>query len=396
MNNPVLNAAKTALSKQLQISDPTLIYKHFLKYPNLCSKELLQNENYQEILNKLIFLGGFHERRNCGTIIKDMVANCLRQFRDLEPNLDISNLVQLFLTLSNVLIYDEKIITYILNQLKQKQDQIQVKQLQSISHCFYKLGIQDQYWPDLMHQKVLSYSKVFGIQDLVQYIHIVSNQVLLNNVQEERLFQLLELLQYKFIHQKKHIYLSKFQFQFTQLLFNLYPELIKQKYDYPYCNEDNRYKIFFNNFKKYYQICRLLLDRKESNISVDYFENDNFPNLIRTKDDLIEKKQSQFEQNIEQLLKRLKLNYKCQQKISIYDIDFFVENSFLINCNGPTHYIENLEKEVLRKSPNFFMQQRHLKQLDNYKIIDLDFYFWDKYDTSDKYTQEFKKLLNLI
>ncbi|CAD8060326.1 unnamed protein product [Paramecium sonneborni] len=396
MNNPVFIAAKTALSKQLKIADPTEMYKYFVTYPNLCSKEQLQKENPIEILNKLIFLGGFHERRNCGTIIKDMVANCLRQFRNFEPDLDVSNLVQLFLTLSNVLLYDEKLINLILNQLKQKQDQIQIKQLQSITHCLFKLGIQDQYWPNLMHQKVMRYSQVFGIQDLVQHIHIVSNQVLLNNCQEERLFQLLELLQYKFLHQKKHIYLSKFQFQYTQLLFNLYPELIKQNYDHPYCNEDNKYKIFFDQFKKDYQICRLLLDRKVNSITVDYFENDNFPNLIRIKDDVIEKKKSLFEQNIEQLLKSLKLHYQQQKKICIYEIDFFVENKFLLNCNGPTHYIQNLDKEVLRISPNFLMQQRHLGQLDNYQIIDLDFYIWDKYDTSDKYTQEFKKLLNLM
>lgn len=34
----------------------------------------------------------------------------------------------------------------------------------------------------------------------------------------------------------------------------------------------------------------MLLDRKNSNLTVDYFENDNFPNLIRIKDDVIEKK----------------------------------------------------------------------------------------------------------
>lgn len=39
----------------------------------------------------------------------------------------------------------------------------------------------------------------------------------------------------------------------------------------------------------------MLLDRKDSNITIDYFENDNFPNLIRTKDDLIEKKKTSFE-----------------------------------------------------------------------------------------------------
>ncbi|CAD8141135.1 unnamed protein product [Paramecium octaurelia] len=396
MNNPIFNAAKVALSKQLKIADPTEMYKHFLKFPSLCSNEMLKKETHQEIFNKIIFLGGFHERRNCGITIKEMVANCLRQYRNLEPELDIPHLVQLFLTLSNVLLYDDKLIRNILNQLKNKQDQIQIKQLQSISHCLYKLGIKDQFWPDLMHKNVIIYTQVFGIQDLVQHIHIVSNQVLLNEFQEEKLYQLLELLQYKFVSQKKHIYLSKFQFQYTQLMFNLYPELIKQKYNNPYCDKDNKYSIFFDHFCKDYQVCRMLLDRKDNNMTIDYFENDNFPNLIRTKDDVIEKRISSFELNIEQLLKKLNLNYKHQQKLSIYEIDFCVEDKFLINCNGPTHFIQNLDKEVIRKSPNCLMQQRHLKQLDNYQIIDLDFHIWDKYDTQDKYTKEFKKLLNLM
>ncbi|CAD8147126.1 unnamed protein product [Paramecium pentaurelia] len=396
MNNPVFNAAKIALSKQMKIADSIELYKYFLNFPSLCSIDQLKQDTHQEILQKLIFLGGFHERRNCGIIIKDMVTNCLRQFRNFEPDLDIPNLVQLFLTLSNVLLYDEKLINFILNQLKNKQDQIQIKQLQSISHCLYKLGIKDEFWPDLMHQKVVSYTQVFGIQDLVQHIHIVSNQVLLNDFQEEKLIQLLELLQQKFVNQKKHIFLSKFQFQYTQLMFNLYPELIKQNYDHPKCDQNNKYKIFFDYFYKDYQICRMLLDRKDSNITIDYFENDNFPNLIRTKDDLIEKKKTSFEQNIEQLLKRFNLQYQYQHKLSIYEIDFFVENKFLINCNGPTHFVQNLDKKVIRKSPNCLMQQRHLKQLDNYQIIDIDFHIWDKYDTTDKYTREFKKLLNLI
>ncbi|CAD8049109.1 unnamed protein product [Paramecium primaurelia] len=396
MNNPVFNAAKIALSKQMKIADSIELYRYFLKFPSLCSIDQLKQDTHQEILQKLIFLGGFHERRNCGIIIKDMVTNCLRQFKNFEPDLDIPNLVQLFLTLSNVLLYDEKLINFILNQLKNKQDQIQIKQLQSISHCLYKLGIKDQFWPDLMHQKVVNYTQVFGIQDLVQHIHIVSNQVLLNDFQEEKLIQLLELLQQKFVNQKKHIFLSKFQFQYTQLMFNLYPELIKQNYDHPQCDQNNKYKIFFDYFCKDYQICRMLLDRKDSNITIDYFENDNFPNLIRTKDDLIEKKKTSFEQNIEQLLKRLNLQYQYQHKLSIYDIDFFVENKFLINCNGPTHFVQDLNKKVIRKSPNCLMQQRHLKQLDNYQIIDIDFHIWDKYDTTDKYTREFKKLLNLM
>ncbi|CAK82123.1 unnamed protein product (macronuclear) [Paramecium tetraurelia] len=396
MQNPIFNAAKAALTKQLKIEDPILMYKHFLKSPFLCSNEMLKKETHQELFNKIIFLGGFHERRNCGVIIKEMIANCFRQYRNFEPALDISNLVQLFLTLSNVLLYDDKLICFILNQLKSKQDQIQIKQLQSISHCLYKLGIKDQFWPELMHKNVIICSQVFGIQDLVQHIHIASNQVLLSDFQEEKLFQLLEILQNKFMSSKKHIYLSKFQYQFTQLMFNLYPELIMQKYDYPQCNKDNKYRAFFDYFCKDYQICRMLLDRKENNMTVDYFENDNFPNLIRTKDDVIEKKISSFESNIEQLIKKLNLKYKYQQKVAIYEIDFFVEDKFLINCNGPTHFIQNLDKEVLRKSPNWLMQQRHLKQLDNYQIIDLDFQIWDQYDTSDKYTKEFKKLLNLM
>lgn len=43
----------------------------------------------------------------------------------------------------------------------------------------------------------------------------------------------------------------------------------------------------------------------------------------------------------------------------IYDIDFLVENKYIVNCNGPLHFITTLEDEIKDKSLNSYMQLRY-------------------------------------
>lgn len=42
--------------------------------------------------------------------------------------------------------------------------------------------------------------------------------------------------------------------------------------------------------------------------------------------------------------------------MAIYDVDFLVDNQIVLNCNGPVHFIEDLDGNVLSASPNHLMQ----------------------------------------
>lgn len=54
-----------------------------------------------------------------------------------------------------------------------------------------------------------------------------------------------------------------------------------------------------------------------------------------------------------------------------------------MNCNGPVHFIETLEGDRVGISPNFQMQNRHLKYL-NKKIVNLDYFKWGKIELKEK------------
>jgi hypothetical protein len=57
MNNPIFNAARTFLSKKYQILNPSDLYKHLVRTPSLCHADTLKNDDWEELLSKLVFLG---------------------------------------------------------------------------------------------------------------------------------------------------------------------------------------------------------------------------------------------------------------------------------------------------------------------------------------------------
>ncbi|CAD8154988.1 unnamed protein product [Paramecium octaurelia] len=398
MNNPIFNTARIFLQNKYHFATPLELFKHLITNSSYFQTLRLKNDSNDELLYKLIFIAGFHERRNCGNVVKEFSQNCLIQIRDRieDMSMDIPTLIQAFLAMSNVLLDDEKIVSSILKQLKDQEDQITLKQFHSIQHCLYKLGRQNNYWSQKACDAMTHNLTTIVIQDYVQYLHIASNLYQIGLFQEEHLIKLLDILYYKLGKQQKHIYLSKFTFQFAQMMFNLYPEIINQPLNQLSCNQHTPFELYFQFLKRDYQVCRQILQRKKIGVSIDYFENENFPYLLRLREDSISRTQTLLETEIIEILQKLQLKFNKFQKVLIYDVDFKVMDNYVINCNGPLHFISTLDGKIKQKSFNTMMQYRHLKALETQNVIDFDFFDWKQEDSMEFKISKIKTLLNLI
>ncbi|CAK75679.1 unnamed protein product (macronuclear) [Paramecium tetraurelia] len=398
MNNPIFNTARIFLQNKYHFPTPLELFKHLITNSSYFQTLSLKNDSNDELLYKLIFIAGFHERRNCGSIVKEFSQNCLIQIRDRieDMSLDIPTLIQAFLSMSNVLLDDEKIVSTILKQLKDQEDQITLKQFHSIQHCLYKLGRQNNYWSSKACDAMTNNLTTIIIQDYVQYLHIASNLYQFGLFQEEHLIKLLDILYYKLGKQQKHIYSSKFTFQFAQMMFNIYPEIINQPLNQLSCKPHTPFEMYFQFLKRDYQICRQILQRKNLGVTIDYFENENFPFLLRLRQDSISRTQTLLETEIIEILNKLQLKFLKFQKVLIYDVDFKVMDNYAINCNGPLHFISTLDGKIKQKSFNTMMQYRHLKALETPNVIDFDFFDWKQEDSMEFKISKIKTLLNLI
>ncbi|CAD8149304.1 unnamed protein product [Paramecium pentaurelia] len=180
------------------------------------------------------------------------------------------------------------------------------------------------------------------------------------------------------------------------MMFNLYPEIINQPLNQLSCNPNTPFQMYFQFLKRDYQVCRQILQRKKIGVSIDYFENENFPYLLRLREDSISRTQTLLEAEIIQILQKLQLKFLKFQKVLIYDIDFKVMDNYVINCNGPLHFISTLDGQIKQKSFNTVMQYRHLKALETQNVIDFDFFDWKEEDSLEYKISKIKKLLNLI
>ncbi|CAD8105390.1 unnamed protein product [Paramecium sonneborni] len=177
------------------------------------------------------------------------------------------------------------------------------------------------------------------------------------------------------------------------MIFNLYPEIIQQNYYNTKCPTDNPFHTYFHKLERNYRIARKIIDLKTGFQKADYFEYSNL-NFLNIPLDFKDTKLTNLELSVSFGLESLKIKFEKQKRIIIYDVDFVLPNNVILNCNGPMHFITNLQQQIIGYSQNHQTTIRHLIQ-GQYQIIGIDFNDWNSQITLQCKQNYLKKLINL-
>lgn len=194
-----------------------------------------------------------------------------------------------------------------------------------------------------------------------------------------------------------------------QIMLNYFPEISIEFFKddgsdkYEKClNLIEKNNIFMEFFPKFYEICQTSYYVCEMNsvlpqkITFSESNDKNIPSYFFSKN-LIKNKSSTFENNVCSTLDSLKIKYKKNIRIGIYEIDILVEakkKKIVLEINGDSHCIYSLEGGRFIKSPRLLMKMKHLKQLGIHKFALINFIEWENIDYSKTKRQEF--LINAI
>ncbi|CAD8062783.1 unnamed protein product [Paramecium sonneborni] len=225
-----------------------------------------------KLLYKLV--ASFYKKcKICGNIVKEYSQTFIIYIRNHlhDKSLDIPTLIQAFLTMRNFLIDDEKIVLIILKIIARlkRLDHFQIvlfylvlliqneNVIQIMLQNYQKLN----YHPNLRLCIILSYFQQFILNSFQQ--------------QEDHLINLLIILQTS-KQQIQFIYLSKFIFQFEQMMYNIYPEIINKLLI--------QLKIIQKLHEKLFLIFKTGLLDIQINLCKKKYEN--IPSLLSLREDL--------------------------------------------------------------------------------------------------------------
>lgn len=148
------------------------------------------------------------------------------------------------------------------------------------------------------------------------YLYIISNEFQMNLIGSSEITKHLDL----YINQIQGREYMKFQpktaFQTAQLMFNLYPEMLNHS-----AIDSNPFKEFYEKLLRSYEVSRMIIDRKQKGLQLEYTETNHYSQFIFKKD-LVIRQNAKFEQNIAELLDELGYKYTREKKLLIYEVDF--------------------------------------------------------------------------
>ncbi|CAD8145237.1 unnamed protein product [Paramecium pentaurelia] len=350
--------SKGYLSKKFNIKQPNELYREILNNFKLFQADELQKISTDELIHYIIFLGTHPERRNQGEKAKKITLECLKQYKKKMAKNTYEINSQILLSLSNVLLYDEQMVQEIIQQVDQDKETLSVKDMIKFQHCLYKLNIHNEKLSDYVYQKFIKQKEQVDYLEYIHDLHIRSNLLRMGFVNEQEVLSLLKGFQAKLNSSQNFYYTSKSCFQYCQLMYNLYPEIIEKPFLNLQPNDSNVFAPQFNDMLKDYIISKQLVDRKLFFQSFEYYLNCQNLNILKVKEDAIFRNLTQLEQNIQDLLN--KLNYKNARahRVLIYDVDYLVNQDIILTCNDPVHFVEDFNGKILTINPNHIMQSR--------------------------------------
>ncbi|CAK68849.1 unnamed protein product (macronuclear) [Paramecium tetraurelia] len=368
--------SKNYLSKKFKIKQPNELYRELLNNVKLFQVDELQKISTDELIHYIIFLGTFHERRNQGDKAKKITLECLKQYRKkmVKNSYEINS--QILLSLSNVLLYDEQMVQEIINQVDQDKETLSIKDLIKFQHCLYKLNIHNEKLSDFVLQNFIKQKDQVDYLEYIHDLHIRSNLLRMGFVDEQVISILLKGFQEKLNSSQNSYFTSKSCFQYCQLMYNLYPEIIDKPLLELKPEDGNVFAPQFNDMLKDYIISKKLVDHKKSFQSIEYYLNFQKLNILNIKEDIISRNLTNLEQDVQDLLNKLSYKNARAERVMIYDVDYLVNDDIILTCNDPVHFVEDLNGKILTINPNHIMQSRHLSATSKYKVYDINYHEW--------------------
>ncbi|CAD8160176.1 unnamed protein product [Paramecium pentaurelia] len=387
-----LFVSKNYLSKKFNVKQPNELYKQLLQNIHLFQADELKKISSDELIHYIIFFGTHPERRNQGEKAKKITLECLKQYKKKMTKNSYEINSQILLSLSNVLLYDEQMVQELVQQVDDDKENLSVKDMIKFQHCLYKLNIHNEKLSDYVLEKFLKQKEQVDYLEYIHDLHIRSNLYRMGQVDEKVILTLLKGFQTKLNSSQNFYYTSKSCFQYCQLMYNLYPEIIEKQFFELKPRDDNIFANQFNDMMKDYVISKQLVDRKKFYQSFEYYVNFHNLNILKAKEDAIMRSLTELEQNVQDLLN--KQNYKNSRahRVLIYDVDYLVNDNIILTCNDPVHFVEDFNGKILTINPNHIMQSRHLSATNKYKVFDINYHDW----THLSEQQKIDKLKSLI
>ncbi|CAD8076172.1 unnamed protein product [Paramecium sonneborni] len=368
--------SKNYLSKKFKIKQPNELYRQLLYKNQLFQEDSLQKVSTDDLIHFIIFFGTHPERRNQGEKAKKITLECLKQYKKkmIKNSYEINS--QILLSLSNVLLYDEQMVQEIVQQVDEEKETLSIKDMIKFQHCLYKLNIHDEKLSDYVLQKFLKQKQQVDYLEYIHDLHIRSNLFRLGFLDEQIILTLLKGFQAKLNTSQNSHYTSKSCFQYCQIMYNLYPEIIDQQLVDLKPSDENIFAPQFNDMVKDYIISKQLVDRKKFYQSFEYYLNYQNLNILKVKEDAILRNLTELEQNVQDLLNQLKYKNDRACRVLIYDVDYLVNDKIILTCNDPVHFVEDFDGKILTINPNHIMQSRHLIATNKYKVYDINYHEW--------------------
>ncbi|CAD8064532.1 unnamed protein product [Paramecium sonneborni] len=384
--------SKNYLSKKFNIKQSNELYRQLLQKNQLFQADQLQKISTDDLIHYIIFFGTHPERRNQGEKAKKITLECLKQYKKkmIKNSYEINS--QILLSLSNVLLYDEQMVQEIIQQVDNEKETLSVKDMIKFQHCLYKLNIHNEKLSNYVLQKFLKQKEQVDYLEYIHDLHIRSNLFRLGLLDEQIMLTLVQGFQTKLNSTQNFHYTSKSCFQYCQLMYNLYPEIIDKQFLDLKPSDQNIFAPYFQDMVKDYFISKQLVDRKKFYQSFEYYLNCQNLNILKVKEDAIYRTLTQLEQNVQDLLNNLKYQNERACRVLIYDVDYLVNDKIILTCNDPVHFIEDFDGKILTINPNHIMQSRHLNGTKKYKVYDVNYHEW--IDLTEQ--QKIDKLKSLI
>ena len=187
-----------------------------------------------------------------------------------------------------------------------------------------------------------------------------------------------------------------------QIFINLYPEVAKDFYSSELKFSDLNKKIIENQnknqrfFEEFYKIALTAKIVAKVNITNQFFMIDSFKNDVPSYTFTKRKHNNQgtrFENNICKELDILKVPYKRNSRLGIYEIDLLLENDkFSIEINGDIHNIYDMETQRYKtRAKSLAYKMRHLNLWGVERFATINFTTWRNVEYSQQKRKEFIK-----
>ncbi|CAK81790.1 unnamed protein product (macronuclear) [Paramecium tetraurelia] len=368
--------SKNYLSKKFNVRQPNELYKQLLNNIHLFKADELQKIPSDELIHYIIFFGTHPERRNQGDKAKKITLECLKQYKKKMTKNSYEINSQILLSLSNVLLYDDQMVQELVQQVDQDKETLSIKDMIKFQHCLYKLNIHNEKLSNYVLDQFLKQKEQIDYLEYIHDLHIRSNLLQMGLIDEKIVLTLLQGFQAKLNSTQNSYYTSKSCFQYCQLMYNLYPEIIEKPFFELHPKEDNIFAGLFKDLMQDYVISKQLVDRKKFYQSFEYYINFQNMNVLKAKEDAILRSLTELEQNVQDLLNALNYKNSRAHRVLIYDIDYLVKDNIILTCNDPVHFVEDFDGKILTINPNHIMQSRHLSATNKYKVFDINYHEW--------------------